>query len=89
MAGLFSFKIADFFAPENALTAAGGIYEFGATIAWTMLCGNDVVLAQFAWDPGGVGEVPLPAGLILFLSGLLGMGFLGRLKAKRAAISSV
>lgn len=87
--GLFSFTIADFFNPLNPLTAAGGIYEFGATIAWTMLCGNDVILGAFAWNPGNAGEVPLPAGLILLFSGLFGLGFLGRLKAKKPATSAI
>jgi len=29
--------------------------------------------------------VPLPAGLILLLSGLMGLGFLGRFRSKAAA----
>ena len=35
------------------------------------------------WIPGDPQVIPLPAGLVLFLSGLAGIGFLGRYKAAR------
>lgn len=83
---IFSFTIADFFSTTAGLTGVGEIYEFGATFAWTMLCGNDVILVQINWDdPLQVGQVPIPAGLVLLFSGLFGLGFLGRIRAKRVA----
>ncbi len=44
-------------------------------------------LSAFDYTPLGsnLEPVPLPAGLILLLSGLLGLGFLGRYKSKTAA----
>ena len=57
------------------------------TIAWT---GAQNILDQNGVRQGPIIDflveasvVPLPAGLVLFLSGLAGIGFLGRYKAKR------
>jgi hypothetical protein len=41
---------------------------------------------QFLNNPA---PIPLPAGLLLFLSGLVGIGFLGRYKAKRSEPAAV
>lgn len=52
------------------------------TLAWAMSCANDVAYATVGLVGRAVPDVPLPAGLVLLLSGLAGMGFLGRYKAK-------
>lgn len=79
--GKITFNIYNFFAP-GGLGAAGGLYATGVTLAWAMTCANDVILARIPISGGSTGEVPLPAGVVLLLSGLLGLGFLGRFKAK-------
>lgn len=82
--GKITFNIYNFFA-AGGLGASGGLYATGVTLAWAMTCANDVILARVPISGGSTGEVPLPAGVILLFSGLLGLGFLGRLKAKTIA----
>lgn len=82
--GTVTFSILGFFT-NTALGGAGGIYATGLTLAWAMTCANDVMVWQVPIPGGAGGEVPLPAGLLLLLSGLFGLGFLGRLKGRRAA----
>ena len=84
-AGSVTFNIADFFL-ASTLGAIGGMYETGLIIGWGMTCTNDYILAEVVFRRDGIptGEVPIPAGLILFFSGLVGLGALGRLRAKAA-----
>lgn len=77
--GTISFDIVNFF----TFSGLPAIYQTSMTLAWAMTCANDVVMATIA-VPGKAGEVPLPAGLLLLLSGLTGLGFMGRFKAKTA-----
>ena len=60
------------------------MYATGLTLGWGMTCTNDYILAKVYFTSNGIptNEVPIPAGLILLFSGLLGLGFLGRFKAK-------
>lgn len=47
--------------------------------------GVDIAAFEFGLLTSGQAVVPLPAGLILLLSGLFGLGFLGRWKSKTSA----
>jgi len=75
------FVIDDFFAttgsPIDTATQNGFVF------AWAMSCANDVIMGIV---PAGsfANPVPLPAGFILLLSGLLGVGWLGRSRGKQA-----
>ena len=81
-AGNVTFNIANFFAP-GGLGVGKGIYSTGLTLAWAMTCANDVIFEKVALGSEvPVPDVPLPAGLVLFLSGLVGLGSLGRMKEK-------
>jgi hypothetical protein len=78
-AGLISFMITDFF--SGKLPA---LYNTSLTLAWAMTCSNDIILAQVTLPKKNVPEVPVPAGIVLLLSGLGGMGAIGRLRTKKA-----
>ena len=73
--GTVTFTIQDFFTSVAVPSSL--------TLAWAMSCANDVILAQVPLS--SIPNVPLPAGGLLLLTGLLGVGFLGRLKTKKAA----
>jgi hypothetical protein len=75
--GTLTFNIANFFALQGVPTTA-------LTLAWAMSCANDVILGEVQFPSGGNNDVPLPAGLVLLLSGLAGMGALGRSRKKQA-----
>ncbi len=77
-ANTITFSIADFFT-LNDFTSGNPLT---LTVAWAMTCANDVIMYTQALAYSAVGEVPLPAGLLLLLSGLVGLGFLGRYKTK-------
>jgi hypothetical protein len=79
--GTITFNISNFF-------ALSGIPSTGLTLAWAMTCANDIILAQVVIPGGNTPEVPLPAGLLLLLSGLTGLGFLARLKSRKASAAS-
>ena len=75
------FVINDFFKTGGPIDSDT---QNGFVFAWAMSCANDVI---FEWvKPGSLNiePVPLPAGFILLLSGLLGVGWLGRSRAKQA-----
>jgi len=74
------FVIQDYFINTN-IDANVRTTDF--VFAWAMSCANDVWL-DIVTIPGGANPVPLPGGLILLLSGLLGVGWLGRARAKLA-----
>ncbi|MEO9827681.1 MAG: hypothetical protein ABJF50_25065 [Paracoccaceae bacterium] len=74
------FVIQDYFINTN-INANVRTTDF--VFAWAMSCANDVWL-DIVTIPGGANPVPLPGGLILLLSGLLGVGWLGRARAKLA-----
>lgn len=76
--GKVIFNISNFF-------ALNGIPSTGLTLAWAMTCANDIILVKALIPGGNTPEVPVPAGLILLLSGLTGIGFLGRFKVKKPA----
>jgi hypothetical protein len=76
-AGTVTFEIKDFF----ALNGLPAIYNTSLTLAWTMSCANDVILGV-AEIPKNSIATPLPAGAMLLLSGLAGLGVLGRRKRK-------
>lgn len=75
------FVIDDFFATTGSPIDAGT--QNGFVFAWAMSCANDVIMGIV---PAGsfANPVPLPAGFILLLSGLLGVGWLGRSRGKQA-----
>lgn len=75
--GTITFNISNFF-------SLAGIPATGLTLAWAMTCANDIILAQVVIPGGNTPEVPLPAGFLLFLSGLTGLGYLGRSKFRKA-----
>ncbi|HUQ38256.1 MAG TPA: hypothetical protein VM144_17945 [Aestuariivirga sp.] len=68
-----SFSITNFFGGSLP-----GLYSTSLTLAWAITCANDVILTTAIFPGQGPSEVPLPAGLTLLLSGLLGLGFLAR-----------
>jgi len=82
-AGSLTFNIANFFT-ATTLGAVGGLYQTGLIIGWGMTCTNDYILAQVVFQRDGIPEAPLPAGVLLFFSGLLGLGAMGRFRAKTA-----
>ena len=55
------------------------------TIGWAMTCANDTIINEVLLEELVTTDVPLPGGLPLFLSGLVGLGFLGRYRAKKRA----
>lgn len=75
------FVIDDFFATTGSPIDSDT--QNGFVFAWAMSCANDVIMGIV---PAGsfANPVPLPAGFILLLSGLLGVGWLGRSRAKQA-----
>ena len=75
------FVIDDFFATTGSPIDSGT--QNGFVFAWAMSCANDVIMGIV---PAGsfANPVPLPAGFILLLSGLLGVGWLGRSRGKQA-----
>ncbi len=75
-AGAITFNIKDLFALD-------GVNSSALTLAWTMSCANDVILGVASLPPQGIdAETPIPAGAVLLLSGLAGLGAFGRRKAK-------
>lgn len=77
--GSVTFNLVNFF------STLPSIYSTSFTLGWAMTCANDTFLTRVAMS-GNVGEeVPIPAGLALLFSGVLGLGFLGRFRAKTAA----
>lgn len=76
--GSVTFLITNFFGG-----ALPGLYNTSLTLAWAMTCANDIILGEVVFPlDGPVGTVPLPAGLLLMVSGLAGLGFLRRFKGK-------
>lgn len=80
--GAVSFTVDDFFNLD-------GINRTALTLAWTMSCANDIILGVASLGRRGPGEgtppvaeTPIPAGAVLLLSGLAGLGAFGRRKAK-------
>jgi hypothetical protein len=81
--GTVTFTVKDFF-------TLGGINQTALTLAWTMSCANDIILGVAnlgrrgpgEGEPPNVAETPIPAGAVLLLSGLAGLGAFGRRKAK-------
>ena len=63
----------------NTLADTTGQMVFG----WAMSCANDIIIGTVLVPGSVVPPVPLPAGLVLLLSGLLGIGFLGRYRSRR------
>jgi hypothetical protein len=79
-AGSITFNISNFFANNI------GIDTTSLILAWTMSCGNDVIIADGLnfGRPGEATDVPLPAAAWFLLSGLAGMGYLKRRQTKQA-----
>ena len=75
--GTITFNISNFF-------TLAGLPSTGLTLAWAMTCANDIILAQVVIPGGNTPEVPLPAGLLLLLSGLTGLGILGRHNSRKS-----
>ena len=74
---------------NNAYVASRGhltIYVTGITFASMVLSNTASNAFEYVFAAAGQAgpEVPLPAGLILLMSGLAGLGFLGRRRAKLA-----
>lgn len=78
-----TFKILSFF----TLTDIAGSVNSALTFAWAMTCANDVIIASVPLRVEAP-PVPIPASLLLLVTGLAGLGGLGRLKAKRAAAAA-
>lgn len=79
--GTITFNISNFF-------ALSGIPTTGLTLAWAMTCANDIILAQVAIPGNDIPQVPLPAGLLLLLSGLTGLGFMGRFRVRKSGAAA-
>jgi hypothetical protein len=76
---------------SQQFTDANGVLNTSVILAQVLTNTKDYTLrltGTLLGDGGGyiarVEAIPLPAGLLLFLSGLAGIGFLGRYKAKRS-----
>ncbi len=83
-AGSVTFNIADFFL-ASTLGAVGGMYNTGLIIGWGMTCANDYILAEVVFRRDNIPtDVPLPAGLLLFVSALAGIGVAGRFRKPAA-----
>lgn len=77
--GTLTYTITNFF--TYALPPAN-LIDTALVLAWTMTCGNDVML--LVTDiPGRVGETPIPAGLVLLMTGLVGLAGLGRVRSRQ------
>ncbi len=80
--GVLQWTIADFFELSDF---TGPNASDRLAIGWAMTCANDVIINEVRLDSLITSEVPIPAGLPLFLTGLLGLGFLGRYRSKKRA----
>ena len=64
------------------LSLIGGVFD---TVTFLSHGQNAFEFANIRWSPNDlVPEVPLPAGMMLLLSGLTGLGFLARRRSKVA-----
>jgi hypothetical protein len=70
--GALTFNISNIFGP--------GLLNDAFTLAWTMTCGNDVILVSTVINHENPPPVPLPASLPLFAGGL---GLIGWVSSKR------
>ncbi len=73
--GAVTFKIMDIF-------SVTGIDSTSLILSWTMSCGNDIVIGS-ALNLGRAtagSETPIPAGALLLLTGIGGLGFASRRK---------
>lgn len=75
--GTISFSIANFFDLSDFDSNPAKL-----TVAWAMTCANDVFMFTRDLVFEAPSEVPLPAGLVLLLSGLLGLGVFKRYQRK-------
>jgi len=83
--GTVTFNLANFFDPGNFGTdGIDPIYKTAFTLAWAMTCANDVILVNVVIPRDSIVVTPVPAGLLLFFSGLTGLGFLGRFRSRTA-----
>jgi hypothetical protein len=81
--GTVTFNLANFFDPSNfGPGKIPEIYKTAFTLAWAMTCANDVILASVVIPRDSIVVTPVPAGLLLFFSGLTGLGFLGRFRSR-------
>ena len=71
-------------AETQNLVSNDGFMIFG----WAMSCANDVILGTVAVPGLTTTIIPLPSGILLLLSGLLGIGFLGRYRGNRVPSNS-
>ena len=78
--GQISFNITNFF----SLSTLPAIYKTSMTLAWAMSCSNDIILASVRVPKDSTPGVPVPAGAVLLLSGLAGLGAMGRMRKAKA-----
>ena len=73
------------------ITNAFSLLQDTFTFAWTMTCGNDVILETVTLPGGGGGQntVPIPAALPLFASGLGLVGWLARGRKRKNSLGPV